>query len=274
MKIAYTSDLHMDFYTSSVASSGKNEKLIETYVLKGERPNILILAGDISHYTVQVLQVCKELNNMGIKVIIISGNHEFYNISVKQERRYINLFDKVNELKMYLKDLPDTYFLDGECVEIEGVKFGGAMGWYDGSYYYKMNQGMYTEDILTHWKSYLNDFHRIPGLKDFRDLFKIEIEKIKNALAQKPDIMISHMCPVSEAIAVQDKFKFDKGSGYYMFDGLHLVDDLHCSNPPKYWVHGHMHDSKEFEIYKTKFIRNPLGYPRDNTDFSLKYLDV
>ena len=274
MKIAYTSDLHLDFYNSNISSPDKTEKVIDKYILKGETPDILIIAGDISHYNIQTLKLCKYLNSKGIKIILTVGNHEFYNVSKKQNYRYINLYDKVNELKELLEPLEDTYFLDGNTVILNGIKFGGAMGWYDGSYYYKLSQGMYQETMMSHWCNYTNDARLIPRLNDPMTLFNIEIKKIKSVLNEHPDIMISHVCPISEGITFNEKYKTDRGSGYYCFDGLHLIDPINNSKPPKFWIHGHIHDKKEFKIYKTTHLRNPLGYPKEKHDFKLQYIDT
>ena len=252
----------------------KTEKIVEKYILKRETPDILIIAGDISHYNIQTLNICQYLNSKGIKVILVTGNHEFYNVFKKQKHRYMNLYDKVTELKELLKPLEYTYFLDGNTVTLNGVKFGGAMGWYDASYYYKLSQGMYQGTMISHWCNYTNDSKLIPGLNDPMILYNKEIEKIKSVLNEHPDIMISHVCPISESISFNGKYKMDKSSGYYCFNGLHLIDPTNNIKPPKFWIHGHIHDPHEFEIYETKHLRNPLGYPKDNPDFKLQYIDT
>jgi len=272
MKIAYTSDIHADFYNSNVSNPLKTEKVVEHYILKGENPDILIIAGDISHYNTQTLNMCQYLNSKGIKVILVSGNHEFYNVSKNQKHKYTKLYDKFNELKELLKPLEDTYFLDGNTITLNDIKFGGAMSWYDCSYYYKIAQGMYQGDVSNHWKNYSNDARLIPELDYPTMLYNKEIIKVKNVLNEHPDIMISHVCPISESISFNGKHKMDKSSGYYCFNGLHLIDPVDNLKPPKFWIHGHIHDSHEFEIYETKHLRNPLGYPNETSNFELKYI--
>jgi Icc-related predicted phosphoesterase len=274
MNIAYTSDLHADFYNVNISAPQKTRKMIDEKLLKGEQPDILILAGDISHYNSQIVDICTHLNSLGIKVLITSGNHEFYNVSNSQRYKYSGLYDRVTDLKNLLKPLEDTYFLDGDCVTINGIKFGGAMGWYDGSFYRKMSPNMYCEPMESHWKKTMNDANLIPMLKDPLTLFASEIKKIKKVLAEQPTIMISHVCPISESIAIEQKFKMDKSSGYYTFDGLELIDPIYNEKPPIIWIHGHMHDEHEFETYQTTHLRSPLGYPGDNDNFKLSYIDL
>ncbi len=261
MKVFYISDLHLDFITHT-CSEQKSVKLYKNLFKDIENPEdaVLVIAGDISHYNIQSFYFIRDKAKMFKHVLVTSGNHEMYNISKKQELKYTGLFDKICELKEYLKDIDNVTFLDGNHIVIDGIKFAGAMGWYDCSYFYKVQPSVYAASMITHWNSYSNDSNRIPELNDPLDLFKIEIEKIKSAIRSLPDVMISHICPISEPLAFQTEFKNEKGSAYYSFNGLDLIEKY----KPKYWIHGHMHNTSEFEIYDTTLVRNPAGYPGEN----------
>ena len=78
--------------------------------------------------------------------------------------------------------------LDGNSIEYEGKVFAGTAGWYDGSYYYKLSQGLYSESIMSFWCSYTNDAKLIPGLNDFYKLWDDELPKIKSALQGAPSV--------------------------------------------------------------------------------------
>lgn len=276
LKIDYFSDTHIDFYVSSNPNKNKIQKLIKSLYISSSGAKICVIAGDIGHYNksnVEFLKILKEINNYDY-ILITFGNHEFYNVSNSQEHRYINLYDKVNEFKEMVNPLENIYFLDGNCVTLNGVKFGGAGGWYDSSYYHKLSLGLYSETMVSHWCNYTNDSNFIPGLNDPMVLFKIEIEKIKKVINEHPDIMITHFCPVSEGISFDGKYKTDRGSGYYCFDGLRLFSPLDNPKPPKIWIHGHIHSSKEFKIYDTLHVRNPVGYPGENKNFEIKHLEI
>lgn len=156
----------------------------------------------------------------------------------------------------------------------EFIRFGSGNGWYDTSYYYLLAQGMYNETMLSHWCNTTNDSILIPELNNPIDLFEKEIVKVKNVLNEHPDVMITHVCPVSEAIAFPDKYKNDRTSGYYCFDGLHLIDPVNNPKVPKFWIHGHIHSSSEFKIYETTHLRNPLGYPGEIKEFELKTFEI
>jgi len=264
MKIQYISDLHLDFYTNGNTPK-KIKILFHRFIKPGE---VLIIAGDISHYNSQTIEFLRYCSDNFNKIFIITGNHEMYNISKAQEKKYKTRYARINELKKMIT-FNNITFLDGTSEVYNSVKFAGCMAWYDCSYYYKLDR-TYIEDAKTHWKNYSNDSNLIPGITNPLDIWEDEKPKIIKAIETKPDIMITHFCPVSEGIAMSNKYKLDKGTGYYCFDGLDLVDKY----KPKYWIHGHMHDTKEFEIYDTKFLRNPVGYPNESKGFEIKEFEI
>lgn len=271
MLIDYCSDLHLDFYTKD-SSTNKMSRLFNKLIEpKGE---VLIVAGDISHYNFQsamFLQVAKKHYK---KVFVVTGNHDLYNISKSMLRKHTTLYSRFKELKELCGEIKGVHLLDGDAIKYNGIKFGGAMGWYDGSYYNKLTNGMYTESALSCWKNFTNDANLIPELTDYMELFKVEILKVEKAILQQPDIMITHFSPISEAISFNKVYRNDKSSGFYAFDGIRFIYPEFNTNPPKVWVHGHCHDEKEFEVYNTKFLRSPLGYPKENTNFKIKTFEI
>lgn len=272
MKVAYLSDLHLDFISKNMHLS-KLMKITKE-LLKNDDSEVLIIAGDSSHYNHQTIMFIELALKKYKKVFIVAGNHELYNVSKTQKYKYTDTYDKFNELKEKVNNIPKAEFLDGNIVEYKGVKFGGCMAWYDCSYYYKLSKGMYSETMLSHWNNYTNDSNLIPRLNDPMVLFEKEIKKVKSVLDEQPDIMITHICPVSDAIAFNKVYKLEKSSGYYCFDGLDLIDPIYNVKPPKFWIHGHMHDTNEFTIYKTTHLRNPVGYPGEKNDFILKSFEI
>lgn len=274
MKICYTSDLHLDFYIKpDKTSPQKMKKLIKRLFGDIESSDVLILAGDLSHYSAQTIMFIECIKEYFDKIFIVAGNHEFYNVSKSQEQKYTKLYSKFNELKTLIKPLTDVHFLDGDIVEYKGKTFGGAMGWYDLSYGYRLNTA-YGYIPTIQWKMYSNDSRRIPTLKNPLDIFEIEIKKIKSVLEKKPDIIISHFCPVSEGIVFNGKYKTDPTSAFYCFDGLDYIQNAKNDKNIKHWFYGHIHDYKVFDIYETNFYRNPLGYPKENENFKLRYLEI
>ncbi len=260
MVVDYISDLHIDFYTSSCTYK-KIKRYFNTYIRpKGE---VLIIAGDLSHYNIQAYYFVQIALEHYKKVFVISGNHEYYNISKRMNKKFNTLFSRVNDLKEMLSSLKDVYFLDWEVVVYNGIKFGGTMAWYDDSYYSKLPQPIHTfPSSTTRWFRESNDSRKIPQLTDFKTLFDIEIKKVKSVLEQIPDIMITHICPVADPCMLDAFYKYNTSSSWYIFDGLALLEKY----KPRFWVYGHLHDRHEVEIYHTKLLRNPMGYNSENIE--------
>jgi len=265
MKFYLASDLHLDFVCNPGKSPSKLYKFLDKYFTESGN---LILAGDISHYPSQILQACKHLSKR-YTIFIVLGNHEFYNISKNMKQKYKETYSKFNYIKEILEPLDNVHFLDGDVITINNIKIGGCTSWYDGSFFYSMNN-MYSTNIDALWKMSSNDANRIPGIKSLYDIWKIEQLKIKKAIEQRPDIMITHVCPVLDGVAFSDKYKTDKTNAFYCFDGLNMIQEY----KPKFWVHGHIHDTKSFDIDFTTILRNPLGYPGENKNFKVPYFEV
>lgn len=265
MTVHYISDLHLDFYKEP---NKPLDRFLEKFTKNIKPEDVLIIAGDTSHYNLQSVQAFKYFSNF-CEVLFVTGNHEFYNVSKNMKSKYTKTYDRFNELKELTKPLENIHMLDGTIKIINDVKFGGAMGWYDGSYTRKLNDSPYAEDIMSLWYRTMNDSRLVPELSNFYNIFNIEIIKIKDILSQEPDIMVSHFCPISESLSFEGSFKNDPVSGFYAFDcpaqGLKM--------PPK-WIYGHMHTPLEFEFYGSKYYRNPMGYPRQNPNITLKSFEV
>lgn len=264
MTVHYCSDLHLDFYMKPY---DPNFKYFYSKYFNNASGQVLIIAGDISHYNTQIRDFIKFLHNYFEHIILVAGNHEFYNVSKGQRAQYQSLYSKYDELSSLLSPLPYVHLLNGDSVTIDSFKFAGATGWYDCSYYYALSQGLYSETMLSHWCSYTNDARNIPTLNNPLDLLALELPKIVSALSTSPDVMITHFCPISAPIAIAPAHALDRGTGYYCFDSTTL-------GSAPIWVHGHMHNSNSFTHNSTTHLRNPLGYPSESYPFTLKSFDL
>jgi len=257
MTVAYTSDLHLDFYVKN-AQERKLEIFLRTLLKDTPKADVIIIAGDISHYNSQSVAFLKLLNKTFKHVLVVGGNHECYNVSKNMNKKYTTPYARLEELVTLLADEKDIHYLDGSTIIIDGIKFGGAMGWYDGAYYYKYAQGMYGESIMSYWCNYTNDANLIPCLYNFMDMYDSEIIKVDEVLGEKPDVMVTHFCPTIQEEAIAPKYQGSRATGFYCFEGTERMKGI------KYWVHGHMHDRLDTTINGTRLLRNPIGYPKEN----------
>ena len=268
MEVGFVSDLHLDFYTDNPTV----DKLIKFYqnTFYGASGHTLVIAGDISHSNHQAANFCRACLEYFDDVVLVTGNHDLYNTSKTMKHKHTTLFSRPTELQALLADEPHIHFLDGNYVDINGVRFAGTMGWYDCSYYYKLSQGLYSETMLGHWMSYTNDARLIPELNNPLDLWDIERAKIITALETKPQVMVTHFCPITHPVAIAPRFATDRGTGYYCFDSAPLTTE----HSPEFWIHGHMHDRHSFQQDGTQHLRNPLGYPSERTGTKIQFFNI
>ena len=259
MKASILSDLHLDFWLkpgkTKIAGGIKNA--LDECLDSSEDVEVLIVAGDLTHYPSQLplLDKIAELYNYK-KVFAVLGNHDMYLVSGAQRNRYKTSQEKVKDYYKYNSDV--VSILDGEIQEYKGITFGGAMSWYDGEYRSGF-QGMYSmNNPIQEWKNTMNDSRLIKGYEDFYDIFLQEKPKIETILWA--DVIITHVCPLAEAMALQEQYRLESSSKFYTFDGEEYLDQTDA----KFWIHGHQHFSRRgLNIYDTELVVNTLGYPNE-----------
>lgn len=265
MKIDILSDLHLDFYFKSNFNTRDNviSFFQQIFTNKGTRTigDVLIIAGDLGHNNNQNIEIIKVLQEEFYKhIICVLGNHDYYLIN--SEANYVfnrNSFKRVDDLRSLLNKEENIYCLDGEIIEINGVKFGGADGWYDDSYAKKYFPQYDKNYINLLWREYINDSRLIKGISRFDEIFEIEKLKLEN-IYKACDVMITHVNPSFLEEHIDIKYHNNPTNTFFTFDGSKFFKD----GSMKYWVFGHTHDSIEYKINNVKFLCNPLGYPHES----------
>jgi len=250
MIIDYISDLHEDHYI-------QNKKITDetiTAFIKDMNPKgeILIVAGDTSETNrrlVKTLDSIQRLFNYE-KIFFVLGNHELYGYDYK------NWQEKVKGLKHLLRKYPNLIFLDGQIEEYKGIKIGGTMMWYDGSYAKKLGNSSYPLNDL--WKRVMPDSQSIKGLNYFNDIFHNERKKL-NKFYKNVDIIVSHISPLNEKKYIHPMFKEDYSSSFFCFDGWKYLEETSA----KHWFYGHVHNPNEVKLENIELHCNPYGYRRE-----------
>ncbi len=258
MKIAYTSDLHIDFYFGILSSpliERKVRKVFDEYFSTLDS-KYLIVAGDDGHYPKQNVRFYNLIKKIyGIeKVIVVLGNHNAYLVSNSQRAEFTSGLHKMEYTKaLYRNNNIDV--LDGTTIEIEGITIGGADSWYDGSIYYR-DGGMYSISVDTFWKHTMNDSSHM-RLQSFYELASNEKKKLAG-LQNKCDVMVTHICPSISDKAFHMDYQGDLTNAFYSFDWEDkIIEDVRL----KHWVYGHTHSIHEFTIGDVQIQSNPWGYP-------------
>lgn len=268
MKIDVLSDVHLDFHFRADKAI-KDKNIVSTFkdVLSMES-EVLIIAGDITHYNSQIVIVERIAELFDYKkIFMVLGNHDLYLITRSIGAHYNwNSKNRQKDWYSYRDPKGIIEILNGNIVEYKGIKFGGAMSWYDGTY--NAPQGYNYRDPVTLWKYYMNDANKISGYKDFYDIYKQERPKIEAIL--EADIIITHVCPIAHRSVMPERFRDETSSMFYAFDGEDLVAKSSC----KYWVYGHQHQEGHFDILGKELVINPFGYPSECHLAELKTIEI
>ena len=267
----FVSDLHLDFYAYGNTPQGKQKKAVVKYVnslLPDECSDVIVIAGDISHYNVQFVWLFNELKNHYKHILFTTGNHDRYLINKNQCKKYDFDSDKrIQEIREIADSIEGVHYLDGTTIDIDGTVFGGFPGWHDGHYCREL--GMVDEEKINDlYFSTMSDGHHIKGLQVYDQYMKEEMEKLLK-IVDETHVMVSHYGPITPP---NMPLKYQNlTSGFYYFNGREVLDQdsEHCMNPLVY-IFGHTHDSYSFMYNKTHLVTNPIGYPHENWNTGIK----
>lgn len=275
MKFDYISDLHVNFHFSK-PDRVKPATIHQVYdsVFESKQSDYLLVAGDTAQNPKLACAVLNAIaDTYGYKhVYDVAGNHLLYITSTSEKKRYDSSYSKIQFYKDTCVGTKVT-ILDGDIVDVEGITIGGAMGWYDTSYDDKIfTKHMYgdTNSIYNHWRRTMNDSRYIDRLAgDYKELTHRELTKVEAVLKKRPNIMITHMCPIC-AEPTELQYKQNRTNTFYMFDGEEYIDQY----KPKFWVYGHMHTANIRKVYDTTLVINAHGYPNEGLNCQVKTLEI
>lgn len=257
MKIAYMSDIHLEFAP----------EVIESAITNPVEADLLILGGDIcvsTRMNEDVHRFFKTCSSNYSDVIYVAGNHEHYHGNFA--RTYSLLKDR---LDIY----PNIHVLDNEVFIKDDITFIGGTLWTNMN-----NQNQLTMKLICQM---MNDFSVIKNgdaifephdaIDDHNKMMSL-IEKTIDANPTGRYIVVSHHAPSLKSI--HKKYQHD----YHMNGGFASDLDWIMEKYPQIecWTHGHMHDPHDYTVNKTRVMCNPRGYPMEYRfdEFELKTFDV
>jgi predicted phosphodiesterase len=239
------SDIHSEFYTEEDI-----DELLEK--LKQYSPSgvkYCILAGDIGtvhsekaidNYT----QVLRYYSQLYPHVILVAGNHEFYNSQY-------NFENVITTLENISKPFKNVHFLHRKSITLDGVRFIGVTLWsaIDEAAVKQIND---FNHIFQHRMDYLSAF-----MSDYQFLKK----ELENHIDSKePNVVVTHHLPTSKL--VHPRFSTHPGGSAFH---TNILDVLPLKNT-KYFYCGHTHECMRTSYGSTQFITNPLGYRFEKRD--------
>ena len=84
------------------------------------------------------------------------------------------------------------------------------------------------------------------------------------AVAPCPEVGTQHPTPHRAALHAGPRFQSDPLTGGFVSDLSGLIE----AGQPELWVHGHVHNSSDYRVGRTRLIANPHGYGIENADFN------
>jgi len=232
MRLAIMSDLHYEFHRDGGRAF--------TASLDPTGIDALIVAGDLGTENVLAMaltMLCKRYP----WVFYVPGNHEFYNTHRERVTRAV---DKA------LRRSPNLSVLNRDIVEFEGQRFLGATLWF-------RKDDHAPKDDMTDFKVIRN----FEGWVYEENAKSIEFFRRE---LRPGDIAISHHLPSPRSIA--PAYSDHPLNPFFVCD----IEDVIVSKQPVLWVHGHTHESLDYQIGPTRVVCNPFGYAavEENTRFN------
>lgn len=212
--------------------------------------DVIILAGDIA----RPKEAIAWAQQFSKPVIFVPGNHEFYGSSI---------LATVHELKR-LCATDDIHVLHNDAVIIEGVRFLGATLWTDFQLFGEAGE---QRDFAIDMASLmLRDFSRIYRDDALDGLFTpadavLQFQQHARWLNSQLNlpfpgktVVITHHSPSIKSI--HPRFASSPLNPCFVSDAEWLVDGQRAA----LWVHGHTHDSFNYDVKGTRVVCNPRGY--------------
>ncbi len=241
MKLHILSDLHLEFSDMDIVHTDADADA-----------DVVVLAGDI-HKGERGISWAREAFP-DKEIVYVSGNHEFYG----KHRP-----DTLARMRSAAKAC-GVHFLDDESVVIGEVRFLGATLWTDFLLFGSTERPWCMRDAQNN----MNDFRVIyEGDKVFSPSDSVFLNRQSVAFLERQlqapfdgkTVVVTHHLPSFKSVA--DRFQKSAMSAAFASN----LDDLLGSDKACLWVHGHTHDSLDYEVKGMRVICNPQGYILSNS---------
>ncbi len=234
MKIQLASDLHLDMLGAA--------KSAWTVIRPEPDADLLVLAGDID----SAANALTRFKDWPVPILYVPGNHEFYDHDWPSVR---------TELQAQSKGV-HIHVLDNRRLDFGGVRFLGCTLWTDFAL-----PGQDPKRSMHRAKLTMNDFHLIGNVTGtFMPADSIaDHQHSKSWLSREllepfdgPTVVVTHHAPHPNSI--HPKYADDPLNAAFASDLTPLL--VHAD----LWIHGHVHDSFDYDQDGCRVIANPAGY--------------
>ncbi|WP_407281005.1 metallophosphoesterase family protein [Aromatoleum evansii] len=234
MKLQIVSDVHLGLAPCEIPDTGAD---------------LLILAGDI-HRPREALSWATALKR---PAIYVAGNHEYYGSSIPATNRLLRELSRDSLVTV----------LNCEEKRMGDVRILGATLWSD---FRIAGEGPLRDQAMDDAVRFTRDFSRIAADEGQSELFtpwhcaalfEGHANWLKARLADRFDgitVVVTHFAPSPRSIA--PRFAGSPLNACFVSDLEVLVADSGAA----VWIHGHTHDSFDYQLGGTRVLANPRGY--------------
>jgi Icc-related predicted phosphoesterase len=236
MKFHVLSDLHTEFADFSPP---------------GTDADVVVLAGDIGVGLGGIEWAARRFS--GVPVIYVPGNHEFYDHD-------IGLTDQLK-----IAAPANIHVLNDDTLQLDGIRFIGSTLWTDFKLYGE-GEAWFAKQRA---KRLIEDFASIRnGERRFTPENSVAVHETSKAWLvgeldrefDGPTVVVTHHLPALTSVAKR-----------YANDPLNpafasRLEDVIEKYRPELWIHGHTHVPCDYELFDTRIVCNPRGYPGEMRD--------
>lgn len=238
MKILVLSDLHLEMGDLDLVVDGQR---IDDGV------DAVVLAGDVMNGPGGPAWARQAFPNK--EIVMVSGNHELYGL------------DWLEGLERLREDSAShgVHFLEDAAVEIDGIRFLGCTLWTDFCLHGSDHQARRMMEV----ESLMTDFKEIRiadgPLASWAVLGRHEMSRLwlQEELARCDfgrTVVVTHHAPHPLSMNRYDSLK-PIAAAY-----ASNLEDASLMGYATLWIHGHVHEAADYDVFGTRVVCNPRGY--------------
>jgi Icc-related predicted phosphoesterase len=233
MKLQLMSDLHLEFGLFEHAHCGAD---------------IIVLAGDI-HTRVAGIEWAKEAYP-DTQIIYVLGNHEYW------KRAYPKF---ISEAKSAAKG-SNIHVLEKDKITIDGVNFFGLTLW--------TNFEIFGDPRIAGYEcqSLMKDYKKIRRSPTYSKLRSVDTATIHaqsivwlreqlEMHSGESNVVVTHHAP--SILSIPPNKRDEQTVPAYASN----LESFIIETSPTIWLHGHLHNSSNYQVGNCKVLSNPRGYP-------------
>ena len=252
MKVQIFSDLHGDVHPTKPIT-----------ILPGV--SLVIVAGDTCEGAIRAFEYLRRIVPLHVPIAMVLGNHEYYRRCVPDEIAAARL--QAASFNIHLLENATVIFASGE--DERSIRLVGATFWTDYLAFGEANQlgvmnacatGMNDHRLITWQKQPWRRFRPQEAALVHRES-EAYVAGVLASRFDGPTVVVTHHAVHWNS--VHPRFQSDPLTAAFVSDQSALIE----RHQPTLWVHGHVHNSSDYRVGRTRIICNPHGYSSENPAF-------